>query len=76
MVILMFCVKLFFINNLFKFFQNVECVKEVKKYILEKTNNKIGKLFEEDSHQIGLLLNERFINIPPQVSVPLLENLW
>jgi protein BCP1 len=54
----------------------VECIKEVKKYLLEKTQKKLSGLFDDPSNQIGLLFNERFINIPPQVSVPLLENLW
>lgn len=55
--------------------KDVECVKEVKKYLLDKTQKKLAGLFEDSSNQVGLLFNERFINIPPQVSVPLLENL-
>nr|SVE75349.1 EOG090X0C3Y [Daphnia dolichocephala] len=55
--------------------KDVECVKEVRKYLLEKTKKKLAELFNSSSNKIGLLLNERFINIPPQVSVPLLENL-
>lgn len=55
--------------------KDVECVKEVKQYLLEKTQKKLAGLFNNSSNQIGLLFNERFINIPPQVSVPLLENL-
>lgn len=45
------------------------------KYLTERTNKKLGPLLEEPNNRVGLLLNERFINIPPQVSVPLLENL-
>ncbi|XP_045030779.1 BRCA2 and CDKN1A-interacting protein isoform X2 [Daphnia magna] len=55
--------------------KDVECVKEVKQYLLEKTQKKLAGLFNNSSNQIGLLFNERFINIPPQVSVPLMENL-
>ncbi|XP_057373504.1 BRCA2 and CDKN1A-interacting protein-like isoform X2 [Daphnia carinata] len=55
--------------------KDVECVKEVKQYLLEKTQKKLAALFNNSSNQIGLLFNERFINIPSQVSVPLLENL-
>lgn len=47
----------------------------MKKYLLEKTQKKLAGLLEDSSKHVGLLLNERFINIPPQVSVPLLENL-
>lgn len=55
--------------------QDVDCIKEVKKYLIEKTHKKLAGLLEDSSKNVGLLLNERFINIPPQVSVPLLENL-
>nr|SVE83868.1 EOG090X0C3Y [Daphnia pulex] len=55
--------------------KDVECIKEVKKYLLDKTQKKLSGLFDDPFNQIGLLFNERFINIPPQVSVPLLENL-
>jgi len=55
--------------------KDVECIKEVIKYITEKTNQKASSLFEDPANEVGLLINERFINIPPQVSVPLLENL-
>jgi len=55
--------------------KEAECIKQLIKYIIEKTNKKASSLFEDPANEIGLLINERFINIPPQVSVPLLENL-
>jgi len=55
--------------------KEVDCVKQLVKYIIEKTNKKASSLFEDPTNEVGLLINERFINIPPQVSVPLLENL-
>nr|CAG4641986.1 EOG090X0C3Y [Eurycercus lamellatus] len=55
--------------------KDVECVKEIKKYLMEKSHKKLGPLFQDPVNQVGLLFNERFINIPPQVSVPLLEGL-
>ena len=54
----------------------MECIKELRKYLTEKTHKKLESLFNDASNQIGFLLNERFINIPPQVAVPLLESLW
>lgn len=35
----------------------------------------IKNVLENDSEPLGLLINERFVNIPAQISVPLLENL-
>lgn len=35
----------------------------------------IKNVLQNDSQPIGLLINERFINIPAQISVPLFENL-
>jgi len=55
--------------------QDVECVKDIVKYLTEKTNKKLDSVLQEPTNQVGLLFNERFINIPPQVSVPLLESL-
>jgi len=55
--------------------KEVECVKQLTKYIIEKTNKKASSLLEDSANKVGLLINERFINIPPQVSVPLFENL-
>lgn len=41
----------------------------------DSTNNTIKHVLENDSEALGLLINERFVNIPAQISVPLLENL-
>lgn len=35
----------------------------------------IEELFQNKEKNIGFIINERYVNIPPQVSVPLLENL-
>ena len=35
----------------------------------------IKNILDNDSATLGLLINERFVNIPAQISVPLLENL-
>ena len=50
-------------------------MKEVTKYLIDRTQKKLAPLFENASNTIGLLFNERFINIPPQVSVPLLQRV-
>nr|CAG4649629.1 EOG090X0C3Y [Scapholeberis mucronata]SVE93843.1 EOG090X0C3Y [Scapholeberis mucronata] len=55
--------------------KDLECIKELRKFLIEKTHKKLESLLNDTSNHVGLLLNERFINIPPQVAVPLLENL-
>lgn len=45
------------------------------KYGDDRTVAKVKQLLEDESKSTGLLINERFVNIPPQVAVPLLMNL-
>jgi len=63
--------------------QNLECVQQLRSLLLDlcsehatdQTNTLIRSLLSDDSQSIGLLINERIINIPAQISVPLLESL-
>lgn len=63
--------------------QNVECVQQLRQLLRElcqehgsdQSNVLVNSLLADDSRPVGLLLNERFINIPAQISVPLLESL-
>nr|AGM32913.1 protein BCCIP-like protein [Coptotermes formosanus] len=63
--------------------QNLECVQQLRSLLLDlcsehatdQTNTLIRSLLSDDSQPIGLLINERIINIPAQISVPLLESL-
>lgn len=60
------------------------CVQALRKHLLERAERHaagaaldtvrsvLGSAAEKT---VGFLLNERFVNIPPQISVPLLENL-
>lgn len=41
----------------------------------DSVNTMIKSILENDTAQLGLLVNERFVNIPAKISVPLLENL-
>nr|CAG4644248.1 EOG090X0C3Y [Lepidurus arcticus] len=61
--------------------KDAEFAKQIVTYLEDKCKefspsqvSQLNSLFSAPNH-VGLLLNERFINIPPQVSVPLLENL-
>ena len=60
-----------------------ECVKQLKAMILERaektatdtTLKLLRDILTNDDRTIGFLINERYINIPSQISVPMLENL-
>jgi protein BCP1 len=60
-----------------------EFVQNVKSIILERaeksstdaTLKMLRDILTNDERTTGLLVNERYINIPPQISVPMLENL-
>lgn len=59
------------------------CIESMRNYLLTKCDqfakSSDKEIFEQilndDAKQIVLVINERFINIPAQISVPLLENL-
>lgn len=63
--------------------KSMQCVSQLRdllkdlstKHGDDRTVSKVNQLLDDDSHSVGLLINERFINIPPQVAVPLLMNL-
>ncbi|XP_046993401.1 protein BCCIP homolog [Schistocerca americana] len=63
--------------------QERECVQQLRSLLLELSREhatdsaatQISSLIADDTRPIGLLINERFVNIPAQISVPLLENL-
>lgn len=60
-----------------------EFVKNVKSMILDRaeklstdaTLKLLRDILTNDERTTGFLINERYINIPPQISVPMLENL-
>lgn len=60
-----------------------ECVQQLKAMILERAEKSstdatlklLRDALTNDARMTGLLVNERYINIPAQISVPMLENL-
>jgi len=58
---------------------NSPCVDQLKSFLLEKIppNQKLMTILKESlsSKQIGFCINERFVNISPQIAVPLFEKL-
>jgi protein BCP1 len=63
--------------------KDTECIKQVKSMILERaeksstdaTLKMLRDILTNDVRTTGFLINERYINIPSQISVPMLENL-
>ncbi|XP_012287817.1 protein BCCIP homolog [Orussus abietinus] len=63
--------------------QNLPCIQQLRSILKQlasdnasdATNAMIKRILEDDSSTLGLLINERFVNMPAQISVPLLENL-
>jgi protein BCP1 len=62
--------------------QNLSCVEKISDLLITKCkeHNKEGpsrmaNLIRDPSKQIGLLISERFINIPPQVALPSYQSL-
>lgn len=63
--------------------QSHGCIEDIRKHLLTKCEQfakpedkqAIQNALNDDTKQTALLINERFINIPPQIAVPLLDNL-
>lgn len=63
--------------------QSHGCIEDIRKYLQSKCDQfatpddkkAFTDALNDDTKQTALLINERFINIPPQIAVPLLENL-
>lgn len=60
------------------------CIKQIRSYINDKSEQYADEavksvfrdILADTTKSIGFLINERFVNIPPQIAVPALENLW
>ncbi|XP_018903085.2 protein BCCIP homolog [Bemisia tabaci] len=75
---------IFGLNTVLDLTKNKEsqCTKQLRKFILSLAKDHaedysaVESLLSNDtSAPVGLIINERFINIPPQISVPLFESL-
>ncbi|KAL1137718.1 hypothetical protein AAG570_009414 [Ranatra chinensis] len=63
--------------------QSVECVSQLRTLLselcaehgTERCNTLVQSLLKDDTKPLGLIINERFVNIPPQIAVPLLQSL-
>ena len=66
----------------FLFMQDNDAVKQLKKLLVDKcreftSKENTAEFAEvlEGPHSVGFLINERFINIPPQIAVPVYKTL-
>ncbi|KAM3859313.1 protein BCCIP homolog [Diretmus argenteus] len=63
--------------------KGVQCVEEVKELIMDQcekncpqsVTTQIEQILNDTSKSVGLLLSERFINVPPQIALPLHKQL-
>ncbi|KAF7661477.1 hypothetical protein LDENG_00260910 [Lucifuga dentata] len=63
--------------------KGVQCVEEVKELIMDQcqkncpqsVTEQLEQIFNDTSKPVGLLLSERFINVPPQIALPLHKQL-
>ncbi|MCJ8738759.1 hypothetical protein PDJAM_G00039450 [Pangasius djambal] len=63
--------------------KGMECVEQIKELVLgqcEKAcsaavQEQLQQVMEDTSQSVGLLLSERFINVPPQIALPLYTQL-
>ncbi|KAH0955664.1 hypothetical protein HN011_001350 [Eciton burchellii] len=63
--------------------QKVPCINQIRnllkqlanKHATDSTNAMIKNLLENDAARLGLIINERFINLSAKISLPLIENL-
>lgn len=61
--------------------EGIQCIGQIRDFLMDKaeknSNDAILKMFKNafQTHDIGLLINERFVNIPAQISLPLFQNL-
>src|SRR5690242_2969611 len=61
--------------------QDTEYIKEIKKHLLAKVNdpmkrNDLKKILEDETKSLGLIINERMINVPPEVAPPMHKALF
>lgn len=63
--------------------QGVECVEQIKELVLAQcekacphsVTEQLEKVLNDTTKPVGLLLSERFINVPPQIALPLHKQL-
>lgn len=55
-------------------YSNLEGVKQLKDFILQKAGEHkatLSTIFEDGNQSLGIILNERMFNVPPQLAFPL-----
>ncbi|KAM9773925.1 protein BCCIP homolog [Syngnathus typhle] len=63
--------------------KGVQCVEQVKELILDQCEKSMGRgaaeqleqILDDTAKPVGLLLSERFVNVPPQIALPLHKQL-
>lgn len=53
----------------------ISLLSKCEQYAEQANKTAFKNILDDDKNQVALIVNERFVNIPAQISVPLLENL-
>ncbi|XP_021253692.1 BRCA2 and CDKN1A-interacting protein [Numida meleagris] len=63
--------------------KSTQCAEQIKELILSRCEKsceqrvveQLDKILKDDTKPVGLLLSERFINVPPQIALPMHQQL-
>jgi len=53
----------------------LECIQQIKKYMISKKDS-LADILNNESQSLGLIISERMINVPPQLSPHLYRSLF
>ena len=62
-------------------FQEQPVCEQIRKHLTEKLTDKqaadrLQSILNNVNNNIGFIINERFVNIPPQIAEPSFASLW
>ena len=64
-------------------FQTKKCVGQIREHLTEKLapadkekSAKLKSILEDETNNMGFIINERFVNIPAQIAAPSFDSLW
>ncbi|KAJ0038169.1 hypothetical protein Pint_22333 [Pistacia integerrima] len=68
-------------NHRFHCYQDHKCIMELKEYLLKVCQEKdaindLRLLLGEQAHEVGLLVSQRVVNLPPQLLPPMYDALF
>ncbi|XP_061220079.1 BRCA2 and CDKN1A-interacting protein isoform X2 [Neopsephotus bourkii] len=70
-------------NHIGSIIKDTQCVEQIKELVLSRCEKsceqhvveQLNKLLNDSTKPVGLILSERFINVPPQIALPMHQQL-